>query len=114
MRINSETSDKGVVKITVEWHPWAEHTALGGDGTTGSLLLDAALLLEIGQAMGDHPDKSERECKPLPRITPEMQALWDEYAAAVKQEGGAFYYPSEVDRFKGRLWQMFEKKMGGG
>lgn len=47
------------------------------------------------------------------QITPEMRGLWDEHQAAIKQAGGALYYPSEVDRFESRLWQMFAVMMKG-
>jgi hypothetical protein len=42
------------------------------------------------------------------QITPEMQALWDEYAALEDDD-----YLYHAERMKGRLWAAFEKKMGG-
>ena len=43
------------------------------------------------------------------QITPEMMALWDEYQAVGNDD-----YHYHAERFKGRLWQMFVTRMGGG
>ena len=71
-----------------------------------------------GVIPGDDVDMSKISpvyMTPLPRITPEMRDLWDEYqaAAARAMQTGTMVYPSEQDLYARLLWGMFVKAMEG-